>query len=174
VKALLIATSTLPIRLVHPDVSYEVAPDIHDGDVARGLDLPRLRFARRDDAARVLEGDRLKSQHGGVSPVSGKSVRHHLPGWAFPAMRLGGEVCGDDVCDRGLQLVVPGPSPRPVAVHHRLEALARDERRIVLLRPANLGVHHAHSFEEIRLGRTRHQARHRNSRILDYRGAARS
>ena len=67
-----------------------------------------------------------------------------------------------DVGRGGLHLVVQAAHHAAFALHHCLESVLCDFRRIVLFVRADLGVHHVGAAEKFRFGRPRHEARHRD------------
>ena len=68
-----------------------------------------------------------------------------------------------DICDRGLELVVPAAHNVAFTVHHRLVACGGNVGGIVLFALADLRVQHVGALEKIGFGGARHQARHRDA-----------
>ncbi len=83
--------------------------------------------------------------------ITGSGLRH-------PAMLLGKEPGGRNMGRRHLRLGLPTGDDLLVPIQCSLEPDLGNVRGIILLGLTHCGVEHVSPFEEIGLGRTRHQA----------------
>src|SRR3954470_16119669 len=130
-----------------------IRPFLLPGAPARGR-----RSARRTPRSPNVPDPNTVPQPEGYRDCVIGALSARRPRLRLLAVHLGRPAGRDDVGDRRLELVLPAGDDVALAVHHRLEAALRDVGRVVLLRGAELGVHHVGALEELGLGRPRHQA----------------